>query len=667
MKRVNVLGIVIIFSLLVVPLRNVAQSDGQNSLDDNRVLFTVAGENIIVSEFDNIYRKSNIHKEASYSDSSLREYLDLYVVFKLKVAQAKDLKYDTVSSIIAELENYRKQVARNYLTDKEVTAKLVDEAYNRHLTEIRASHILIRVSPNASPEDSLAAYNKILEVRKLLMSRKVKKSGGFATVAAEFSEDPTAKENGGDLGFFTGLQMVYTFENMAYNTKVGRISQPFRTRFGYHVLKVTDTRPSQGKMYTAHIFINVPRGSTDDQKLKFKDNIDQIYLKLQAGQSFKELAELMSDDKTTAKKGGDFLWFGTGEMFGKYELAAFSLENDGDYTEPVQTPLGWYIIKRLERKDLPSFKEMRQELKSRIAQDSRAGIAKSALIKRIKKDNSFTEFKPAFEQLLERVDSTLIYGRWIGDKAADLNKPLFTLLDESYSQHDFSMFMEQNTHLKVGSNVKTIFNNYYVAYVEQSCISFEEDRLEKRYPEFRNLMKEYFDGILLFEITDDKIWSRASKDTAGLNSFFENHQYRYMWNERIRANIFACKNQEVADGVKADVNNRMDAHDMEHKYNEGHQAKNLDVEQGVYERGQNNYIDGIIWKMGWSQNKVLDDGKVIMIKVTGILDPETKQLNETRGQVIADYQEYLEKEWVKFLRDKYNVVIDEDVFKSLIK
>ncbi len=287
------------------------------------VLLNVAGNNITKAEFERVYYKNN-NKENSNDEKSVREYLDLYINYKLKVKEAEALKMDTAQAFIDELAGYRKQLAQPYLTDKDVNDNLIKEAYDRLQKDVKASHILLKLNPDALPKDTLAAYNRIMKIREKLL-----KGADFAKMARDSSEDPSAKENSGDLGYFTGMQMVYPFETAAYTTKVGQISMPVRTRFGYHLIKVDDIRPAVGEIHAAHIMIRCTSTDADSIQKEAKRKIDEINGKLKAGAKFEDMVTQYSDDKGSVSNGGILPWFGTGKMVPEFEKAAFALKKEG--------------------------------------------------------------------------------------------------------------------------------------------------------------------------------------------------------------------------------------------------------------------------------------------------------------------------------------------------
>ncbi|MBA3705362.1 MAG: peptidylprolyl isomerase, partial [Bacteroidetes bacterium] len=405
--------------------------------NNDAVLMSIGGSKVTVGEFENVYHKNNT-KESTTDNKSLNDYVDLFVNFKLKVKEAEEMGLDTSKSFKDELGGYRKQLAQPYLTDKDVNEKLLKETYDRMQEDVRASHILVKVEESALPKDTLEAYNKIMKIRARIL-----KGEDFNKVAAEkgISDDPSAKDNGGDLGYFTSLQMVYPFENAAYITKVGTVSMPVRTRFGYHIIKVTDRRKAQGEVLTAHIMVKTTTPMSKDDSLNAFNKINEIYGKLKAGEKFEDLAQQFSDDKGSAKRGGELPWFGTGKMPIEFEKAAFALTAKKDFSAPMRTKYGWHIIKLNDKRGLASFEEMKAELKGKVTKDSRSQAGRVALIAKVKKEYKFKEDLKARDEFYKVMDTTLFEGNWDIAKAAALKKPMFNLNDRVYTQNDFASYI----------------------------------------------------------------------------------------------------------------------------------------------------------------------------------------------------------------------------------
>lgn len=636
---------------------------------NDQTILVIDGKNISKAEFENVYKKNN-GKEVATDKKSLNEYMDLFINFKLKVKEAEAMGLDTVAAFKQELGGYRKQLAAPYLTDKNVNEGLITEAYERMKTEVRGSHILVKCAEDALPKDTLIAYNKINEYRKRAL-----KGEDFAKLAVESAKDgdPSATENKGDLGYFTSLQMVYPFENAAFNTKVGEISQIVRTRFGYHIMKIVDKRPNQGELLVAHIMVRLKKEMTGLDSINAKKKIEEIYAKVKAGEKFNELAKQYSEDKQSAEKGGELNWFSAGKMpVVEFENKAFSLKNNGDYSEPFMTKYGWHIVKRLDKKDLPApFETVKAEIKQKVNKDSRSQAGRSALIARVKKENNFKENKtvvkkvvsfPALTEFEAVIDSSYFLGKWKAEKAASLTKEMFSLGTKKYTQTDFANFLETRQTRRAVSDKKFTLEQQYKNFVEESAVAYEESQLESKYPEFKALMQEYRDGILLFELTDRKVWSKAVKDTTGLKEYYEKNKNNYLWDERADVTTYKCADEKVAKEVRKMLSKKKTEKEILDVINKKSQL-NLATETVMYVKGENKMIDEN-WKEGLSAD-IKKDGKVIILAVNKVLPKTPKLLNEAKGMVTADYQNFLEKDWLSNIRKNHTIEVKEDVLNSV--
>jgi peptidyl-prolyl cis-trans isomerase SurA len=501
-------------------------------------------------EFAYVYRKNNSTAPEYGTRPSVAEYLDLYTNFKLKVIEAEQRGLDTTQAFKRELDGYKQQLAQPYLTEKSVTDQLVREAYERMSKEVNASHVLIRLAPDATPTDTLAAYQKATAVRQRV-------SGGenFEQVARETSEDPSAKENGGRLGYFTAMQMVYPFESAAFKTPVGQISQPIRTRFGYHIIKVNDIRPAQGEIKVAHLMIRATPGMPKADSVTAKKKIDELYSRLtQRKENWDKLVAQFSEDAGSAANSGELPPFGTGRMIPSFEEVAFKLQTPGQISAPVQTPYGWHVIKLIEKQPVPTFEAMEPTLKSKVAKDSRSELNKAAFLKRVRSENQFTENQSGKDYAFAKADSALVNGRFkytapaasaapagkASKKAEGDAQTLFTIKGKPYTVADFLAYEQQNQRPRPGAEPRFVAQQLYEQYVDQSLTEFEKNNLENKYEDYRMLVKEYRDGILLFQLMDEKVWSKAIEDTVGLQKYFTENQSKYQWENRAQGTVISA-------------------------------------------------------------------------------------------------------------------------------
>lgn len=623
-------------------------------------LMTVGGDKVTKQEFENVFKKNNAKLAANPDEKTLREYLDLYINFKLKVLEAKSYGMDTAASFRKELAGYRKQLAAPYLTDKEVTEQLIMEAYERSKKEIRASHILVTCKEDASPKDTLAAFNKIMAIRKRILEKKE----DFGKAAMESSEDPSAKTNKGDLGFFSVFAMVYSFENACYKAKQGVVSMPFRTKYGYHIVKVIDTRPAQGEVKVAHIMLRATAKLTKEDSVRNQNKINEVYKMLTAGQKFEDLAKQYSEDKGSSKYGGVLPVFGTGKMVPEFESEAFALKNVNDYSKPFTTSYGWHIVKLLERKALPSFEAAKADIKAKISRDSRADVNKKSFIVKLKNEYKFTETTASLKKFYAKADSSLAVTAFKKQETANPKDPIFTIGTSVYTIADYADFLSQYQFNMFKDNMPKSKKEAYDNFVNKTLLDYEENRLDQKYPEFKILMEEYRDGILLFELTDQKVWSAAVKDTVGLERFFEQSKANYQWGDRLDASIYTCANESIANEVRKLIKNKKITEDSLLRRINKSNPLNLSIKSDKFEKGENAIVDGLAWKKGVTDN-IAANNTVVFVKVKSKINAQTKALNEVRGTVTADYQNKLEKEWIAVLKQKYPVQVDDSVFRTL--
>lgn len=625
------------------------------------VLLSIDDEQISLEEFERIYRKNN--NASALSRQTPEEYLKLFINFRLKVKEAEAMGMDTTSKFINELEGYRKQLAKPYLVDEEAKEDMMKEAYEWSKFDIRASHILIRLPENPSPEDTLAAYEKIMEIRS-----RIKSGEAFDKVARATSEDAGVQQNGGDLNYFTVFSMVYPFERMAYNTPVGQVSMPFRTSYGYHIVKVVERRPARGSIKVAHIFIRTPSGTSEEVKKEAYEKIQMVYDSLQMGADFGRLAMHYSDDGASARNGGALPWFGTGRMIPEFEDACFAIENKGDYSKPFKSFYGWHIVKLVDKKGIGSYEEMKPELQQKIERGDRNAARKDNFIAGLKKEYNFSENPEALLPLYQAVDSTLRLGTWKAGTLKNLHTPLFKIGEHEVVSGEFASFVESEQYHGKAREHKVWIDQLYKRFSDEQVIAYEESMLPEKYPEFRYIYEEYHDGILLFDIMDQQVWSRAISDTTGLEDFHRAHRKSYMWGERADAYVISCSEGTHISGVRSAYKKirkgRLDQQALNEKYCNNDTIPCISMTHLVVEKGENELIDAS-WGISGPGPVQEEGGISTFVILKGIRAPEPKKLDEIRGQVTSDYQEYLESEWLKSLKEKYPVRVNEELLKQI--
>jgi peptidyl-prolyl cis-trans isomerase SurA len=630
------------------------------------VLLTISDEKFNTNEFMQVFNKNRMTDDALTS-KELDDYLELFINYRLKVKEAHRLGYDTIRRLQKELAGYRKQLAEPYMMDEDINKSLMEEAFKRMQSDIRASHILIRVNPKSPPEDTLKAYNKIKEIRD-----KAIHGEPFDVLAREYSEDPSARDrqakgrivkgNGGDLGYFTAFHMIYPFETMAYQTPVGEISDIVRTRYGYHILKIHDKHEALGEVEIAHIMKFLNTAETHADSAAVKNEIYQLYDSLQTGVPFEVIAEKYSDDKSTSRKGGAFPVLRVNRMLPEFVETIYELE-PGTYSKPVLTKYGWHIIKLLKREKVTSFDDQKAYIKKQLAKSDRAKIEESLQVKKILSEYPHQKY-PENALALETVLSEDVFGmRWQADTAKQMTLPVFEIGDSILTQYDFAKYIEANQKGSAPYDYQLFLNDMFDRFTKAQTLAYEDSRLEEKYPEFAALMQEYQDGVLLFELTNDHVWKKAVEDTTGLKAYYEKHKAKYVWGKRVDVDIFSANQKFVVKKARK-MARKGDSVDEIRKYFAADSSVRLEVESGLFEKGDNALIDDFNWKVHTGKI-VPDNEKFVFIRINNLVPPEPKKFEEVRGLVTADYQNFLEKKWLKSLREKYDWKLNEDVFLQL--
>ncbi|WP_321518336.1 peptidylprolyl isomerase [uncultured Bacteroides sp.] len=619
------------------------------SQQKDEVLMKINNKNITRSEFEYIYNKNNSNNELD--KKSLEEYVNLFVNFKLKVAAAESEGVDTTKAFRDEFLGYRQQLAKSYLTDDSVDQANALVIYNRLKENLETSHILFRCKPDATPGDSLDAYNKAERARQRILSGE-----SFEKVAREVSEDSSVKQNGGNLGYFTALQMVSPFEDAAYSLKTGEVSKPVRTDFGYHIIKVTNRRPDMGKVQVAHIFKSLLQDVTKEQENRATMQMDSIYKALQNGADFAALAKNFSDDKGTASRGGELPWIGFRQTVKEFENVVFSL-NKGEISNPFRSPSGLHIVKLIDRKPIESFEEKKEEIIRRMNRQGRGNKGVEAFVEKLKTEYKFSyndkgvnEIKSLMKNIQAGKDSLT------SAHSLNLSGDLFTLNGTNYPVKGFIIWA-MTQHGTAEKQLKDYTNNF--------ILNYENGQLEQKYPEFGHLMQEYRDGILLFDVSNRKVWDKASKDEKGLAAFFQENSSSYKWDSpRFKGVIAHCKDKKTAKAVKKLTKNNSEEEwaTVIRKAFNNDSVSLVKVEKGLFAKGSNKYVDKLKFKSG--NPEPLKDYPVTIV-LGKMLKGGPESYKDVRGPVTADYQNYLEADWIKELREKYKVEINQQILKTV--
>ncbi len=565
-------------------------------------LMRIDGKPVMASEFMYIYQKNN--QEASKDPKSMDEYLDLFVNFKLKVAEAQARGIDTTAAFLKEWKGYRAQAVGKYMKDDAAIDSLVTLSYQRMANPRRAAHIAVQcpmAADSATTADALARITTARErvtvgvlqkTGKGKRAKMVQKAEDFGAVAAEISDDPQARETRGEVGWIQPFRYVYPFEDAVYNTPIGEVTPVFRTPYGFHIAKVEEEKPYI-EVHAAHIMRMTPRGN-EERAMEAKKIIDSLYQVVISGADFAEVATQNSEDRGSAMRGGDLGWFGQGMMVQPFDSIAFAMEN-GAISAPFQTRFGWHIIKQYDKRGI-------QPLDSLYAQ----------LLKKVERDERMQEADKSF----------------IRKNRAEYNLP------ETMSDED----------------VRT----------------YTDAHLEEKYPEFRHLVKEYHDGILLFDVSLEEVWDKANKDTEGLTNYFKKHKKDYTWTEpHYKGYVIYAKDKVSAKSAAQIVKNANPDSVMSYL----NQRVNCDsvtyvkVERGLWTKGQNAAVDKYGFKDKAAEYTPAEEFPVVL--TVGKVLKAPQEYTDERAQVTADYQDYLDRQWVAALREKYPVMINQEVFNAL--
>ena len=669
MKKINILK-TIMLAAFVMPTVFIF---GQSKLD-KQVLMTIGDQPVTVKEFTDVYAKNNLKGDV-IEKKSVDEYIDLFTTFRMKVMEAEAQQLDTSAKFQKELAGYRKQLAKPFMSSDDITDELLQEAYQRKQKDIRASHILIRCDKHALPSDTLKAYNKAMDIRK-----KAIKGEDFAKLADQYSDDPSAKGmkatdqnparpgNHGDLGYFSVFDMVYPFETGAYNTKEGEISMPVRSDFGYHLIKVQSVTDAMGTVQAAHIFVQVPFDAPEEEVAAAKQKADNIYEQLMAqnGENWNEMVKQYSDDRGTLARNGALSSFTVNRIVPQFIEVCKSLEID-QIGKPVRTDYGFHIIKLLGKTGVGTYEKELKGLTERVEKDSRSKKSEEAVLKQLRKEYKFKANDKNIEAFMATVDSSILRKAYEPSSKVDMNATLFTIDGNATKVSEFVDYIKDNMNFQKYVTPATYAYQLYENFSNELVMDYADAHLEEKYPEFAALVQEYRDGILLFDLMDREVWDKAVKDTTGLKEFHAKHADKYMWEERAKATIVTVTRQESLPKVKALI----DAGTPLDSLRSALQRDSINyayVRSGYYQHGDNQYVDQTEWKVDATKEiPSTVDQSTVLVYIRELRDPEPKTLREARGLVTSDYQVELEEKWVKMLKEKCPVKVDEKVLDKVRK
>nr|MBS0038029.1 peptidylprolyl isomerase [Saprospiraceae bacterium] len=629
---------------------------------DADVLFTIDDREVLVDEFEYIFKKNNPDL-SQVNEEDVREYLDLYINFKLKVTRARELQIDTAASLNEELQTYRNQLSRTFLINKEVVEKLIQELFERKQEDINISHLLVALKSDATEDEIATAYEKAKALRKDIMD-----APSFAEFAKEHSDDPTVERNGGNIGYVTAPlpDKFYAFETAIYETPVEELSMPVRSPMGYHIIKVNDRRPARGEVEVAQILIRTSGNELADEAAVEK--LSEAITQLQQGTPFAEVAKEYSEDATTAQRGGYLGYVGINTFDQAFENAAFALANDGDYSAPVKTRIGYHIIQRLSTRPIHDLEKMKPILAQTIEDSERKEVVMENLIKRIKDEAGYYPNEEVMDDFIAGLTDEVFTYRWRVPEDLE-DDVLFRIGDTPYMLSEFAEHLRRNTRQRLRMSTDTDIREgvmvIYKDFVGDATIRFHETQLEENNPEFRALMREYEEGILLFEINRIKVWDKATSDTVGLRKFYNRNLDRYMTEPQAKLGHFHVENaserqlrriHKMAENqLPEDVLNKFDG------------RRNIKIQYAIEKTAKSKLPEYLKYEENYISEPIQTENQAYTFsKVIQLLDPVPRELERVKGFVIADYQEELERQWLNELKSRYKVSVHSETFYQML-
>jgi peptidyl-prolyl cis-trans isomerase SurA len=629
--------------------------------DPKDILFTIDNNSYNINEFKRIYLK-NLDLVKDDSQKDLNQYLELFIGYKLKVCKAYKLGLQNNTKYQNELSSYRNQLSKAYVNDSKVTNQLIEEAYDRSLKEVKASHILLSFDENIKGADTLAFYNKALDLK-----RRIEKGENFETLALANSQDPSVADNKGNLGYFSAFRMVYPFECAAYKTKIGQISNPVRTRFGYHLIKVTDIRDNKGEVTVAHIMILNPNEASEEAKLKAKQTIEDISKKIKQGESFEALASQFSEDKASAAKGGVLQRFGTGQLSSEaFEKVAFSLEKNGDISQPFESGFGWHIVKLIDKHPVKNLEDSKMELDSKIKRDERSIIITNTLSNKLKSKYKLETNKVQYQNIEKLVTDAIYSQTWELPKGNNLLKGEILVIEKSKKIETYSfanyIYSQQKNKLST-KPIKKLVSELFESWKGEQLIAYYNENLENEFPEFKNVMDEYRDGLLLFDLMEKEIWEKSKTDSIGLKKYYEENKSKYNWKERYDVDILSSTDAKVIEMAQKMLQKGKSIDAIKDKFNKDNKVSIM-VKSGLFEKNYD-VLDKLPTISKGAKNTYKDSNYSFVINVKNTKPAEIKKFEDCKSRVINDYQQYLETTWVDDLKKEFTVKVNQDVFEKV--
>ena len=643
----------LIFTFLGSPSTNVLAQDSQQQ----SVLMTVGGKPVYKDDMVYLISKGSVDNSTpGISREEFEENLDLFVNYQLKVREAEEQGLDKTEEFQSEFASFKETLIAPFLIKNSIEEGELRKAYSRMQEIIRASHVLFQFPPNATTEDSLIVLKMALKVKS-----EIENAGNINDLAVQYSDDPSAQNNKGDLGYFTSLQMVQPFEDAAYGLQVGQVSDPVLTNFGYHIIQVKDRQPNPGQVRVSHILVRFdPKDPTQEENARRK--IADIYTEIQKESTiWEDIVKNFSEDSGTKDRGGLLPWFGVGNMIPEFEMAAFSLSEIGEVSPPLRTQYGYHILRLEGKMPIDSFEEMEESIRSRILRDSRSSLIQSQVVAIQKARYGFKENEPSVQSLSSQLNEVpkAEFNTRLSNQSLGSN-PLFTFQGKTYTASDLGAFIDSQETVSRGKT--PTFDFWYDRYVSEILTKAEEKDLESTNKEYQMLLKEYRDGILLFSLMNKEVWEKGITDSLGQRTYFEENIESYQWDDRIEAYVVKILDPKGLEGAKSSLQGNGYNESIVQSFESEIKSKSplaYQTESGVFEF-RNHPVLSLI-DPSKSYQEVQSEGHTYLVLTGQKFPAGPRKFEESRGLVIRDYQQYLEESLLSKLKAKYPVVINASI------
>ena len=650
-KRALPAILALILSLSTSPFLALAQ-------EKKEVLVVVGTISVDKEEFLQLMSKERQGESPAISltRKEFEENFESFLTYKLKVIEAESIKLDQLEEFNLEFSSVKESLIAPYLIKNSIEAGEVKKVYARLQEIVRAKHILFQFPPNPKKEDSLAVLQMALKVKA-----ELENGADFGALALNYSDDPSAKMNKGDLGYFTGLQMVQQFEEAAYTLPVGSISDPILTDFGYHIIQVSSRQANPGEVQVSHILVRFD-SENPSQEENARRRISDIYAEIQKENTiWEEIVQAYSEDPATKSAGGLLPWFGVGTMIPEFEMAGFSLTEIGEVSPPIKTAYGYHILRLEGKRGLEPYEEVEQSIRSKILRNSKTGMIESQVIAIQKSRYGFQENEVGISTVAGGVNATDIisFGTAVQEKKLG-NTELFKANNSSYTVKDLVNFMQSKEATPKGNG--TFFELWLDKFTEATLAKTEEVDLEKNNKDYQMLLKEYRDGILLFSLTNQEVWQKGLNDSVGQQAFFEKNSQNYQWKARVQAYLTKVNDASKLENARKYLQNKGFDTDSFAAFEADYRNNYPDAyatESGTFEYEAHPILSKV--DLNKQYQELVIDGTSYVLVVGKVYPPGPRKFEEARGLIIRDYQEFLNQALTKRLKEKYPIQVNAGV------